>query len=58
MLPLRPVDGAAPRPVQCDESHAVALEPMTCPPDAFNSGADLIMLSQEPVTVGWQVRAL
>ncbi|WP_238146782.1 galactose mutarotase [Ornithinimicrobium murale] len=38
--------------------HAVALEPMTCPPDAFNSGTDLIMLTQEPVTVGWQVRAL
>lgn len=38
--------------------HAVAIEPMTCPPDAFNSHADLIMLSEEPVTVGWQVRAL
>jgi aldose 1-epimerase len=23
---------------------AVAIEPMTCPPDAFNSGIDLIVL--------------
>lgn len=38
--------------------HAVAIEPMTCPPDAFNSGTDLIALTEKPVTVTWQVRAL
>lgn len=38
--------------------HAVAIEPMTCPPDAFNSGTDVIELTEEPVTVTWRVRAL
>lgn len=38
--------------------HAVAIEPMTCPPDAFNSGTDLIWLTADPVSVGWRIAAL
>lgn len=37
--------------------HAVALEPMTCPPDAFNSGTDVVRLGEEPYAVRWQFRA-
>jgi aldose 1-epimerase len=37
---------------------AVAVEPMTCPPDAFNSGQDLIVLQpKESVTVRWGIKA-
>jgi aldose 1-epimerase len=37
----------------------VAVEPMTCPPDAFNSGADLLVLEPgEEFTGVWQIRAL
>jgi len=37
---------------------AVAVEPMTCPPNAFVSGEDLIVLQpKESVTVRWGVRA-
>jgi aldose 1-epimerase len=37
---------------------AVAVEPMTCPPDAFATGTDLIVLQpQESVTVRWGVKA-
>lgn len=38
--------------------HAVAIEPMTCPPDAFNSGTDVVRLGEEPYAVRWQFRAL
>ena len=34
----------ADRELQADSRMAVAIEPMTCPPDAFNSGIDLIVL--------------
>lgn len=34
----------ADRDLQEDSRMAVAIEPMTCPPDAFNSGIDLIIL--------------
>ena len=34
----------ADRDLQADSRMAVAIEPMTCPPDAFNSGIDLIVL--------------
>lgn len=34
----------ADRDLQADSRMAVAIEPMTCPPDAFNSGVDLIVL--------------
>jgi aldose 1-epimerase len=38
---------------------AVAVEPMTCPPNAFVSGQDLIMLQpQDSVTARWGVRAI
>jgi aldose 1-epimerase len=37
---------------------AVAVEPMTCPPNAFVSGEDLIVLPpRDSVTVRWGVRA-
>lgn len=37
----------------------VAVEPMTAPPDAFNSGADLLALGPgETIEVGWGIRAL
>jgi aldose 1-epimerase len=36
----------------------LALEPMTCPPDAFNTGADLICLPPGAShTVSWRIRA-
>lgn len=38
---------------------AIAVEPMTCPPNAFVSGEDLTVLQpRESVTVRWGVRAL
>ncbi|MHA7984603.1 aldose 1-epimerase family protein [Rathayibacter sp. CAU 1779] len=37
----------------------MAVEPMTCPPDAFNSGTDLIVLQpDESTTAGWTITAL
>lgn len=37
----------------------LAVEPMTCPPDAFNSGTDLITLRPgESATAGWTICAL
>lgn len=37
----------------------LAVEPMTCPPDAFNSGTDLIALAPgASSTAGWSIRAL
>ncbi len=37
----------------------LAVEPMTCPPDAFNSGVDLIVLDPgESATAGWDIRAV
>lgn len=44
-----------------EETHRVglAVEPMTCPPDAFNSGVDLIVLEPgEPHTASWRIGAL
>jgi aldose 1-epimerase len=36
----------------------LAVEPMTCPPDAFNSGTDLIVLEPgETSSAGWSIRA-
>ena len=38
--------------------HAVAVEPMTCPPDAFNTGRDLLVLEPgESFTGSWRIRA-
>jgi aldose 1-epimerase len=37
----------------------LAVEPMTCPPDAFNSGTDLIMLGVDGSTsASWVIRAI
>ncbi len=37
----------------------LAVEPMTCPPDAFNSGHDLIVLEPgESTTAGWRIAAI
>lgn len=37
---------------------AVAIEPMTCPPDAFNTGEDLILLAPgASVTIRWGITA-
>ncbi|MCW4456762.1 aldose 1-epimerase family protein [Microbacterium sp. MPKO10] len=37
----------------------LAVEPMTCPPDAFNSGTDLITLDPDAsATASWSIRAL
>ena len=41
------------------EGQAVAVEPMTCPPDALNSGVDLAVVAPgETWTVRWGIRAL
>lgn len=37
----------------------LAVEPMTCPPDAFNSGTDLIVIApNEHHLAGWTIRAV
>lgn len=37
----------------------LAVEPMTCPPDAFNSGTDLIVLAPNAsATAGWTIHAI
>lgn len=37
----------------------LAVEPMTCPPDAFNSGTDLLRLAPgESATASWRLRAV
>lgn len=42
-----------------DRGRAVAVEPMTCPPDALNSGTDLIVLEPgEGWTAQWGLRPL
>ena len=49
----------ADRPVPAENRLGLAVEPMTCPPDAFNSGTDLIVI--EPgasSTAGWTISAL
>lgn len=38
--------------------HGVAVEPMTCPPDALNSGTDLVRLTARPTIRTWRIRAL
>ena len=37
----------------------LAVEPMTCPPDAFNSGTDLIVIEPgDTATAGWSIHAI
>ena len=48
-------DGLEPGPARA----ALAVEPMTCPPNAFESGQDLIVLEpRESVTVRWGIKNL
>ena len=49
----------ADRPEPEQNRIGLAVEPMTCPPDAFNSGTDLVVLrSGESHTAGWTIAAL
>ncbi len=42
---------------QTEGSTGIAVEPMTCPPDAFNSGTDLVVLRPEHSHTGsWGIR--
>lgn len=42
-----------------DSRLGVAVEPMTCPPDAFNSGTDLVVLPPGGThTAGWRIHAV
>ena len=48
-------DRPAPEPTRI----GLAVEPMTCPPDAFNSGTDLVVLQPgDSHTAGWTISAL
>jgi len=49
----------ADQPVEAISRRGLAVEPMTCPPDAFNSGTDLIVLDPgATTTAGWTIAAL
>jgi len=38
---------------------SLAVEPMTCPPDAFNSGTDLLLIEPgDSTTASWTIVAL
>jgi len=53
-LQVHTADLPAPRPSRI----GLAVEPMTCPPDAFNSGQDLIVLpAGEETSTGWHLAA-
>jgi len=42
-----------------DSRTCLAVEPMSCPPDAFNSGVDLLLLSEgETHSISWQISAV
>ena len=48
----------ADQPDPATSRRGLAVEPMTCPPDAFNSGTDLIVLQpDESTTAGWTIVA-
>lgn len=47
------------RPGTPDHRGALAVEPMTCPPDALNSGTDLVLLGPGAThTATWEIEAL
>jgi len=49
----------ADRPVPAEHRIGLAVEPMTCPPDAFNSGTDLIVIEPgDSTSAGWTISAL
>ncbi len=46
-------------PDPAESRRGLALEPMTCPPDAFNSGTDLVVLEPGAEhTAAWTIRAV
>lgn len=49
----------ADRPTPLPHRVGLAVEPMTCPPDAFNSGTDLVVLAPgDTLSVAWRIFAL
>ena len=49
----------ADRPTPAENRLGLAVEPMTCPPDAFNSGTDLIVLEPgQSTSAGWRIAAV
>jgi aldose 1-epimerase len=47
------------RPEPENDRVGLAVEPMTCPPDAFNSGTDLVVLDQGAShTLVWTIAAV
>ncbi|TBN57542.1 galactose mutarotase [Glaciihabitans arcticus] len=49
----------ADRPIPAENRLGLAVEPMTCPPDAFNSGTDLVILEPGDTTsASWTISAL
>jgi aldose 1-epimerase len=49
----------ADQPNESTSRRGLAVEPMTCPPDAFNSGTDLILLAPGGSTsASWVIRAI
>jgi len=49
----------ADRPIAAESRLGLAVEPMTCPPDAFNSGTDLIVLEPNgSSSASWTISAI
>lgn len=49
----------ADKPIEEESRLGLAVEPMTCPPDAFNSGTDLIVLEPNGASsASWVIRAI
>lgn len=49
----------ADKPGSADDRLGLAVEPMTCPPDAFSSGEDVVALAPgEPFLVEWHIEAI
>ena len=49
----------ADQPVAAFDRIGLAVEPMTCPPDAFNSGTDLITLQPGAyASAAWTIAAI
>lgn len=49
----------ADKPDAAESRLGLAVEPMTCPPDAFNSGTDVIRLAPgESTSASWSIRAI
>ncbi|MCB0911701.1 MAG: aldose 1-epimerase family protein [Propionibacteriaceae bacterium] len=50
---------SADEPRAVTDRHGIAIEPTTCPPDAFNSKRDLAVIAPgASSTAGWRIRAL